>query len=231
MTPRVAVLVPVYNEARFLGGFLERLKLQGLHVLVVDDGSTDGSLEVAGSYGAETLSLPVNSGKGSALRAGFSRLLEQGFDWIIVMDGDGQHRPEEIPRFLRFLEEAAEGGFGIINGTRLENPKGMPLVRLLTNRFMSYMVGRIAGQPIRDSQCGYKMLSADFIRCAELHSNRFEIEDELLLEAVRLKYKIAFVPVTTVYGEEDSHIRPMTDTVRFLRFVARWIGRFGKPRP
>ena len=219
---RISILVPVYNEERHLPEFLERLKGQNVSILIVDDGSTDKSVQIAKQKGVQTLRLQINSGKGNAIRVGLRHLVRKGVEWIIIMDGDGQHLPEEIPLFI---EKASSHLFGLINGNRLHDPKGMPWIRILTNRVMSFIVSRLAGLPILDSQCGYKMLSADFIRAAHLESSRFEIEDELLLEAVRLKVRIGFVPVTCVYGQEKSYIHPFRDTIRFIRFVFKHVRR------
>lgn len=228
MIPRetIAVLTPVYNEKEHLGDFLDRLIKQGLHILVVDDGSTDGSGETSLSKGVETLRLPVNKGKGHALQLGLKHLVKKGFGWIIVMDSDGQHLPEEIPLFIESAESAS---YGVINGNRLHHPKGMPILRILTNRLMSFIVSRIAGQAVLDSQCGFKMLSTDFLRKSDLRCCHFEIEDELLLEAARLKYRIGFVPITSVYARENSHIDPLRDTLRFIRFI--WVWRRRKHNP
>lgn len=220
MIPRdkIAVLTPVYNEAKFLDAFLERLKKQGLYVLAVDDGSTDGSLDIIRRHGVDYIGISKNAGKGNALRLGFTRLLELGYEWIIVMDSDLQHLPEEIPRFI---EMAGTGQYGVINGDRMHNPKGMPLIRFLTNHLMSLVLSAVARQKIFDTQCGYKMISSGLIRRASLETGRFEIEDELLLEAARLKVRIGFVPVSTVYGGEISHINPVADTIRFICFLVR----------
>ncbi len=218
MIPRdkIAVLLPVYNESRHLEEVIPSIRRQGLHVLVVDDGSSDRSAELAEKLGAELVSNSGNRGKGYALRTGFHHLLKSGFDWIVIMDSDGQHIPADIPRFI---EKAESGSFGVINGTRLEAPKRMPPLRLWTNLIMSGIVSLVARREIKDAQCGFKMLSAAFLREARLESDKFEIEDELLLEAVRLGYRIACVPVTSAYGIERSHIRPFHDTLRFLKFV------------
>lgn len=226
---KIAILTPIYNEAKFLPEFLPRLTKQGLYVLAVDDGSTDGSLEIVRARGVEYISVSKNAGKGNALRLGFTRLIELGYEWIIVMDSDLQHLPEEVPLFI---EKAGSGAsYGIVNGTRMRHPKGMPPVRFLTNHFMSLVLSAVAGQWISDTQCGYKMISVDLIRHACLQTGHFEIEDELLLEAARLKVKIGFVPVTTVYGSEVSHINPVTDTIRFIRFLARRLRKRMKGEP
>lgn len=217
-----AALVPVYNEGPVLGPFLDALKIQGLEILVVDDGSTDGSGAVAAGKGIPTIVLERNSGKGEALRRGFEELVRQGAGWIAILDGDGQHRPDEIPRFF---EKARSGDFGIVNGNRLDRPERMPFVRFWTNTLMSMVLSAIAGQRILDSQCGFKLVAADFLKKADLRCRRFEIESELLLEAARLKFRIGSVPVTSVYGTEHSHVRPLRDTVRFFRFLWGWATR------
>lgn len=214
----VAVLVPAYNEERHLAAFLDRLAQERLHVLVVDDGSTDGTSEIARSKGVETVRLERNGGKGAALREGFRRLAGRGFEWIVIMDGDGQHLPSDIGGFLR---AAAAAPGSVVNGNRLDDPRGMPAVRKWTNLTMSAVISAMARTRIRDSQCGFKMLPAAFLRRAELRCDRFEIEDEILLEAARLGFGITHAPVTSVYGNEDSHIHPLRDTARFLRFVLR----------
>lgn len=222
---KIAVLTPLYNEAEVLANFLDRLKKQGLPLLVVDDGSTDGSLAIAREKGVEVLSLRVNQGKGNALRLGFRRLCNRGFEWVVILDSDGQHFPEEIPHFITMAET---GEFGLLNGNRFSRPNGMPLLRLVTNHVMSLITSLLAGQRIWDSQCGFKMLSAKLLRASQLRSQYFEIEAELLLEAARKGSKIGYVPITSSYGAETSHIRPLKDTIRFLQFIFRWAFRNGR---
>jgi len=221
-TVRVAALLPVYNEAAHLRGVLERLKRQRLHVLVVDDGSTDGSSEIAVQSRVETLALGENYGKGYALRKGFEALCGRSFDWVLILDADGQHLPEEIPSFIAAAET---GRYDFINGNRLGKSGNMPPVRYWTNRVMSGMISLLVGQKVRDVQCGFKMFSAQYVKRARLMADRFEIEDDLVLEAGRLGFRIGHVPVSTVYGKEVSKIRPVRDTLRFIGFIMKWIWR------
>jgi glycosyltransferase involved in cell wall biosynthesis len=147
---------------------------------------------------------------------GFEHLAGRGYDWIIIMDSDGQHSPEEIPLFIKKAEEEY---CGIINGSRLKKPDGMPLIRLITNRFMSFVVSMMAGQSVEDCQCGYKMISKDVLNDINLKCDHFEIEDELILEASRCGYKIANLAIRSKYGHELSHIHPLRDTIRFFEFI------------
>ena len=139
---KIAVLAPVYNEADHLAAFLERLKHQGYPILVVDDGSSDRSAQIARAKNVDLIVFSGNQGKGNALRAGFRQLLAKGMEWIIIMDSDGQHLAEEIPIFIA---KAREGGYGIINGNRLWRPLGMPGLRLFVNHLMSGIVSLLAG--------------------------------------------------------------------------------------
>ena len=138
---------------------------------------------------------------------------------MLILDADGQHLPEEIPRFL---EVAGSGRFGLLKGNRMGKPDKMPWVRYGTNRLLSRVISHLIHQKVLDSQCGYKMLSTEFLKKAKLTADQFEIEDDILLEAGRLQVPIENVPVTSHYGEEISHIHPVKDTVRFLRFLWTW---------
>jgi len=197
-------------------------------VLVVDDGSTDRTAQVASAAGAEVIRHPKNLGKGAALRTGLQALAERGSDPVIVLDGDGQHDPVEIPAFLA---AARRSGAGIVVGNRMEAAESMPFVRYWTNRTMSAILSRLAGQEIPDSQCGYRLLSAETIGKLSFATSNYDTESEMLIEAGRLGFRISSVPVKTIYRGEVSRIRPGRDTVRFLRLLLRHLftrGRGGR---
>ena len=155
-TNKIALLTPAYNEADHLADFLDKLKKQGLYILIVNDGSTDRSLQIIKSKEVDFIDLKTNHGKGYALRAGFRQIMDRGFEWVVILDSDGQHLPEEIPLFIK---KAEEGKWGIVNGNRLQRPLGMSLLRVLTNHFMSLLISCLAKQRIHDAQCGFKMIS------------------------------------------------------------------------
>jgi glycosyltransferase involved in cell wall biosynthesis len=227
MTPadrtNVAALIPAYYEEAHIQEVARRTLAQLDHVLVLDDGSTDRTAEEARKAGAEVLSHEKNQGKGAAIKTGMRELTGRGFPYVLILDGDGQHLPEEIPGFL---QEANRGGAAIVVGNRMADTRKMPFVRKMTNRFMSAQISRLCGQPVPDSQCGFRLIHRDVIAHLYCDSNNYEYETEMLLIASREGFRIAAVPVSTIYGEEKSKIHPVRDTIRFFKLISRY-----KPLP
>ncbi len=224
---RACAVVPAFNEeARVAGvvlGALDRLP----KVIVVDDGSSDGTAGAAEKAGAEVLRHRVNRGKGAALRTGMERAFASGFDAAVILDADGQHRTEEIPLFLRAADET---GADIVLGSRMGGAEGMPLVRWLTNRFTSAVVSALAGTRIPDSQCGFRLVRESAFRAMTFRTTRYDTESEMLIEAARAGRRIVSVPVSTIYGTEKSRINPLLDTARFFMLAARQMRRRPPPR-
>lgn len=215
---KTAVLIPAHNEARQIGRLVAEVKAKGLDVIVVDDGSADRTYDLASQAGALVLRNEPRRGKGFSLKRGFAHILAEGYDGVIAMDGDGQHDPSDLPAILK---AASENPFCLVNGTRLRQPGKMPLVRRVTNRFMSWLISRISGQIIEDTQCGYRYIAADVLKKITLESNDFEIETEVLLKASRTGCRILSVPVQTIYRDEKSKINPVKDTIRFFSYILR----------
>ena len=221
----VAVLVPAYQAAAHLGEVL--LALNALeprrHVLVVDDGSRDATAEVARQFGAEVHSFAANRGKGHALLAGFERLA--AYDAVITLDADGQHPPACVPAFVG----AAEAGADLVLGARAITPN-MPASRRFANRFSSAWCSAIAGQPIADSQCGYRLYRREVLERTPVRASRYEVETEMAVRAARLGFKVAHVEIPTVYGDEQSHLSPTRDVPRIVGMMLRLTFE-GRPEP
>jgi glycosyltransferase involved in cell wall biosynthesis len=214
----VGAILPALNAARFLPDVIRDIQRHqpGLCILVVDDGSTDGTADTARAAGAEVIVHEVNKGKGEALKTGYRWAGEQGIDWVFTMDSDGQHLPGEMQGFL----DAAEGeGLDVVVGTRMARTEGMPWIRLMTNRFTSWVVSRLAGCPIPDSQNGYRLYRAPLLDGIRLKTSRYDSESEILVRLARKGARIGSAPITTVYGDETSSINPFVDTGRFFRLV------------
>ena len=215
----VAALIPAYYEEAQIQTVARRTMAQLDHVLVLDDGSTDHTSDEARKAGAEVIKHEQNKGKGAAIKTGLKELTARGFLYVLVLDGDGQHLPEEIPAFL---EEANRSGAAFVVGNRMADTAKMPFVRKLTNQFMSGQISRLCGQPVPDSQCGFRMMRRDVIPHLFCESNNYDYETEMLLIASREGFKIAAVPVSTIYGEEKSKIHPVRDTMRFFKLISRY---------
>jgi glycosyltransferase involved in cell wall biosynthesis len=210
-----AVVIPCLNEAEAIAGVVTAASDYVDRVIVIDDGSTDGTGAKARQVGADVIRRPISGGKGRALSTAFAHAARLGFEWALAMDGDGQHSPTDIPRFL---SRAAMGEARMIVGDRMDRTANMPTIRRCTNRWLSRKLSRFCGCDLPDSQCGFRMVHLDSWRKLEFTSEHFEIESELLVRFVRAGFAIEFVPVQTRYAGERSKIRPLRDTIRWLRW-------------
>lgn len=213
----VIAAIPAYNAARTIGEVVRRVMPYVHECLVVNDGSTDSTGAVACVAGAEVIAHSRNMGKGAAVRTALVHARGMACDYVVLLDADGQHDPDEIPGFVA---RARERQVDMVCGTRMANPRGMPWLRRATNRTMSWFVSWLCQVRLTDTQCGYRLLSARAARMIELHKDNFEVESEMLIQAVALGLSIDEVPIRTIYGEDhSSHIRPIRDTLRFMKLV------------
>jgi len=215
----VAAVIPAYLEEKHIGDVVRRTLLQLANVVVVDDGSNDRTAEEARNAGADVIVHEQNRGKGESIKSGFRYWLEQGASYVVILDGDGQHLPEEIERFLA----AAASGIGeLLIGTRMNDVREMPFVRRAVNRYMSRKISRACGQDIPDTQCGFRMVHRSIIPNLLGGTERFDYETEMLILASRAGCRIASVPISTVYSDEISSIHPVRDTLRFFKLMRRY---------
>src|SRR5207302_2749224 len=152
----IAAVIPAYNEEKHIGDVVRRTRQKLDDVLVVDDGSRDKTAERAREAGAEVIVHPQNRGKGETIKTGLRHWLERQTDFIIILDADGQHRPEEIDRFIAAGLSADEPKLFL--GNRMNDVSSMPLIRRVVNRWMSQRIGALCGQETPDTQCGFRML-------------------------------------------------------------------------
>jgi glycosyltransferase involved in cell wall biosynthesis len=215
----VAAIIPAYQEEKHIGDVVRRTRQELDHVLVVDDGSNDDTATCARQAGAEVIVHPKNRGKGESIKNGLRHWLDRQIIWVVILDADGQHRPEEIDRFLR---AAMSDSASLVLGNRMNDVSSMPLVRRLVNRHMSNTISRVCGQHIPDTQCGFRMLHRQLIPDVLGGANRFDYETEMLIIASRKGFRVESVPITTVYSDEVSSIHPVRDALRFLRLMRRY---------
>jgi glycosyltransferase involved in cell wall biosynthesis len=214
---KTCVVIPTYNESRAIGELVRQIRQQNLEAVVMDDGSQDNTGQMAKDNGATVLRNEINQGKGASLIKGFDYALKNDFDAVITMDGDGQHLTEEIPYFIRL---ATYSDSGIFIGNRMSKRKNMPWVRVLTNKFMSWLISSVARQKIPDTQCGFRLIKRAVLEKLKLKTRKYETESEIIIKASRLGFKIDSVPIKTIYSGEKSQINPFIDTLRFIKFMA-----------
>ena len=217
---KIAVVIPAYEEEKHIADVVRRTRDKIDSVLVVDDGSNDKTAELAREAGAEVIVHPQNRGKGEAIKTGLRHFLDRQFDWVFILDADGQHRPEEIERFVAAAGSTSEPR--LILGNRMNDVSSMPLVRRAVNRYMSKKISRVCRQDIPDTQCGFRMLHRQLIPALLDGADRFEYETEMLILASHKGFRIDSVPISTVYSDEVSSIHPVRDTLRFFKLMRRY---------
>jgi len=217
---QTAAVIPAYQDEKHIGDIVRRTCERLDHVLVIDDGSSDQTAQRAREGGAEVIIHDQNRGKGEAIKTGLGYWLNREVTWVSLLDSDGQHLPEEIDRFIAAAASATRPTFFV--GTRMNNLAGMPFIRRVVNRYMSRGISRLCGQKIPDTQCGFRMLDRQLIPELLGGGDRFDYETEVLIIASCKGYRIESVPVTTVYTDQVSKIRPVRDAVRFFKLMWRY---------
>ncbi len=219
MRRKIGCVVPALDAARTLPSVIDGLRasLPGVHVVVVDDGSRDDTVAVAGRLADDVVSHESNRGKGAALRSGFARVLDTGCEMLVTIDADGQHSPAVAPALVAALDEA-----DLVIGARPRRGTTMPLHRRASNTLSSAVVSALAGRRIGDSQSGFRAMRATVPATVRAEGDRFDFETDLLVRAARAGFRIAEVTVPTVYEQgRPSHFRNVRDTMYVLRAMAR----------
>lgn len=217
---RVAIVIPAYQAAATISDVVARVRtvLPDAQVILVDDGSDDGTGEEGRGTGVTVLTHPRNRGKGVALRRGIARACTEGAEAIVTLDGDGQHSPDQIPRLLQPIRARAAD---LVLGARARNGP-MPVSRRFTNWLSASLASRIGGQTVTDAQTGFRAFTRALAEQVQPAGDRYEFEANFLLEALRAGYRVASVEVPTIYGA-PSHFRYFGDTWRMVRAFARYM--------
>lgn len=208
----IYALIPAFNAESSLGEVIDRTKKFVQHVIVVNDGSTDQTGEVARSHGVELITIPSNRGKGYALRLGFAHALSNGCDAILTLDADGQHDPADIPNFLSAHDQDSGA---ILIGSRMAQADRFPRQRYYSNRTAVFFISKALGQHLEDTQCGFRLYPSRVLRQIVLTTCHFQTETEVLLRGARRGVRLCSVPVKNIYmngNAPQSNFRPVVDT-------------------
>ena len=221
--PSLAIVIPARNEAPRLPEVLDTLPaaLPGvgpIQIVVVDDGSTDGTADCARERGARVVRHAVNLGKGAALRTGCEAALGLGAELIVTMDADGQHQAADLPRLLPplLMDEA-----DVVLTYREPSGGSMPAVLKFGNTALSALVKLFFGVAIRDSQCGLRAFTAAAYPRLRWESRDYSVESEMLMRMARGHLRFTEVPIATVYRDRYKGTQPI-DGVRILGQLLRW---------
>jgi glycosyltransferase involved in cell wall biosynthesis len=214
-------IIPAYNAETTLELVVQGLNqaLPEITTVVIDDGSTDQTRAVSEACGCLCIRHDKNRGKGAALKTGFIYALQNGFDIVLTLDADGQHKPEQASSLL---DKMLSTGADLTIGSRMHSTKVMPIHRVISNHLTTFLLTLRTGQKIADSQSGFRMHSAQLLRAVidDLATERFEFESELLIRSIRKGYKISAVDVDTIYSDEKSSMQ-LKDVIRFIHMFWR----------
>jgi len=216
---RFAFAIPALDAAATVPRVIQRALAIHPEVIVVDDGSTDGTGAAARAAGVTVLTHAQNFGKGRALKTAFDHLFAAGFDAVVTIDADGQHPPEEAPKLLDAWREGAD----LVLGTRDHLFARMSAVRRASNGTSSWLISQVAGTALPDCQTGFRLYTRALIAAVGFPEARFEAESAVIVRAVRQGFRVVGVPIRLDEpdGRATSHYRPVVDSMRIAGAVAR----------
>jgi len=222
----VTVVIPAHNEAAAIGDVISRIpktiERMQVVVIVVDDGSTDDTAQIARVFGAQVLRHVTNLGAGAATVTGLKAAQALNADVIVTIDADGQHDPEEIERLVQCL---LEGPFDVVIGSRILSPQGMPLTRFVANLLLNALTFVAYRKIVSDSQSGFKVFSQAAANALDLRSAGYEICSEIIGEIYRKNLRYKSVPVKPIYTEysraKGQHFLNGVNLI--LGLLTRWV--------
>lgn len=226
---QAAVVIPAYNEEATIRDVAARALEQLPRVIVVDDGSTDATVEKLAGLPVVLLRNGRNSGKAATLWHGINFSVAKGARAVITLDGDGQHRPEDIPSLLAAAKRHPES---LVIAARVLNTENAPKARLFANRFADFWISWAGGRWVQDSQSGFRLYPAKLIETVDVghdSARGFVFESEIIIEALRHGFDCEAMPIASIYrhGARKSHFRPVADITRIVLMVAGKLLRRG----
>jgi glycosyltransferase involved in cell wall biosynthesis len=215
---KVCAVIPFYNEKNFLFDVVSETLNFVDFIIAVNDGSSDGSEKTIVKLDrVQVISLNRNYGKGYAMQVGFNECIKNNFDIVFTLDADKQHDPAFIPDFISQINT-----FYIVIGNRLTDTSDMPMLRILSNKITSFLLSIKTGQNIFDSQCGYRAYNINVLKLIKTFTFGYEAESEILISAAKKDFKIGFVKIPTIYGNEKSKMNSFLAILGFIKVLLKY---------
>ncbi|MCH9769519.1 MAG: glycosyltransferase family 2 protein [Gammaproteobacteria bacterium] len=222
MNNDIALLIPAYNEAHTIRDVISEVLTYSNQVIVVDDGSTDGTADAIRDLPITLLINAENQGKAQSLKYGFNQAIKENKTAVITLDADRQHNPADIPKFIQAWEKYPNA---LIIGARLINNKQAPKHRLYANKLADFFISLAAGCRVIDSQSGYRLYpKALLTTCLPSldTKSKFAFESEIIIEAARQNHPCQHVSIASHYpsNARSSHYQPISDSWRIIKMIA-----------
>jgi glycosyltransferase involved in cell wall biosynthesis len=196
---KIWIAIPAYNEEKVIQDVILEIKNAGYqNIVVVDDGSADNTFQKAKEAGIFAVRHKINRGKGAATKTAIEGAKKLGAEIIVTLDGDGQHDPKDIAKMIEPIQKKK---IDVVLGTRLLNPKGMPVHKILANKIGNFFTWYLYGLWVTDSQSGFRAYSRRASEIINTHSDRYEYDSEVIREIYKYKLKYIEVPITVRYTE------------------------------
>ena len=203
--PKIIVAMPAYNEEKYIGSLVLKARQYADEVLVIDDGSTDHTAQVAQLAGATVIQHSENKGKGAAIQSILVEAKRKTPDILVLLDADSQHNPDEIP----YLIEPIREGSDLVIGSRKEQADKTPRYRRIGQKILLYSTRILSRENLADSESGFKALSRKAISEIQLKENGFAVEAEMAASAMDRHLKITQVPISNIYTKDGSTLNPV----------------------
>tara|TARA_Y100000994_G_scaffold248285_1_gene255669 strand:- start:1328 stop:1987 length:660 start_codon:yes stop_codon:yes gene_type:complete len=213
------VLIPCYNTHKYLSNLISLIISQTENaILIFDDGSSPAlNIDKFSNNNINLIRNNTNKGKGYCIIFGFRYALENGYTHVITMDGDMQHDPMEINKFINYKD----GNDFLLGYRRFSRP--MPISRIISNSITSQIISILKGKKIYDSQCGYRRYKLESIKNFTFKENGYLFESEILLTCISKNTNIDNLKIKAIYDGSPSHINKITDSIKFINLITRYI--------
>jgi glycosyltransferase involved in cell wall biosynthesis len=203
--PKIIAGMPAFNEAKYIGSLVLQTRQYVDEIIVIDDGSTDNTAEIARLAGARVIQHPHNQGYGAAIQSIFTEAKKIDPDILVIIDADAQHNPQEIPDIVKPIHE----GFDLVIGSRHEQAEKIPFYRRIGQRLILHSVKVISRDKLTDSECGFRAFSRKAINTLELRENGMAVSAETVSQADRENLKVTQVPISVTYSKDSSTLNPV----------------------